>query len=78
VPDRILLGAQQNAELVLPDRITVRCAETFVSQNIEELAVFAKGGLISGFRRLLETYNQRVDTVERDKSMLIEMPHTLQ
>lgn len=78
VPNRILLGAQQNAELVLPNRITVRCVETFVSQNIEELAVFTKGGLISGFRRLLKTYNQRVEAVESDKSMLIEMPRTLQ
>lgn len=78
VPDRLLMGTRQNAELMLPEKITVQSIESFVSQNIEELALFAKDGLISGFRRLLETYNERVDDAEIDKSMLIEIPKNLQ
>jgi len=51
--------------------------ETFVSQNLEELSVFTTKGLVSGFRRLLETYNERVDRVETDKSMMIDIPRNL-
>lgn len=74
VPDRILVGARQNAENFLPGQITVQSIESFVSQNIEELASFSKGEFVSGFRRLLETYNERVGRVESDESMLIEAP----
>jgi hypothetical protein len=78
VPDRVLIGARQNAENLLPGQITVQSVESFVSQNLEELSAFSKGELISGFRRLLEKYNERVDQIESDKSMLIEIPRNLQ
>jgi hypothetical protein len=77
VPDRILAGARQNAEATAPGQIAVESVESFVSQNIEELSTFSKKSLTDGFRRLLEMYNQRVDAVENDKSMLIEIPQTL-
>jgi hypothetical protein len=77
VPDRAVVGARQNAEIIAPASIAVHAIETFIAQNIEELAVFDHGRIISGFRRLLETYNQRVDQVERDKSLLIEIPRNL-
>ena len=48
-----------------------------MAQNIDELATFAKGQLLQGFRALLEAYNRRVDAVESDKSVLIDIPATL-
>lgn len=58
-------------------RISVRSIEDFVSQNLDELFALSDGDLISGFRRLLEVYNERVDRVETDKSLLIEIPRNL-
>jgi hypothetical protein len=77
VPERALTGARQNAELMVPGRIAVESIESFVGQNIEELSYFARDKLKHGFRRLIETYNKRVDTAETDKSMLVEMPRNL-
>jgi len=78
VPDAMLAGARQTAELMLPEQIAVESIESFVSLNIEELSRFTKPGLLSGLRNLLEVYNQRVDTIETDKSMMIEIPKGLQ
>ncbi|MBM4423874.1 MAG: DUF4928 domain-containing protein [Chloroflexi bacterium] len=78
VPDRILVGTRQNVEDFLPKQITTQSIESFVAQNLEELSRFSKGELVSGFRQLLEEYNDRVDQVEPDKSMLIELPRNLQ
>ena len=78
VPDRILVGTRQNAESLVPGQITTQSIESFVAQNLEELSAFSKGDLVSGFRRLLEKYNERVDQAEPDKSMLIEIPRNLQ
>ena len=78
IPDRILVGTRQNAESLLPGQITTQSIESFVAQNLEELSEFSKGELVSGFRRLLEKYNDRVDRAEPDKSMLIEIPRNLQ
>jgi len=78
VPERALAGARQNAELMAPGgRIAVEAIESFVGQNIEELSYFSRDKLKNGFRRLLETYNARVDASETDKSMLVEMPRNL-
>jgi hypothetical protein len=78
VPDRILVGTRQIAESMLPGQITTQSIESFVAQNLEELSVFSKGTLVGGLRRLLETYNERVDQVESDKAMLIEIPRNLE
>ena len=77
VPDRSLIGTKQNAETVAPGKITVESIESFVGQNIEELSVFSKDRIVVGFHRLLETYNERVNETEMDKSMLIEIPRNL-
>ncbi len=77
VPERAQTGARQNAELMIPGRIAVESIESFVGQNIEELSYFSRDKLKTGFRRLLETYNDRVDTAETDKSMLVEIPRNL-
>jgi hypothetical protein len=77
VPERALTGARQNVELMVPGRIAVESIESFVGQNIEELSYFMRDKLKNGFRRLLESYNQRVDKSETDKSMLVEIPRNL-
>ncbi len=77
VSDRNLIGAKQNAENMIPGKITVESIESFIGQNIEEVSSFSKEELVTSFRKLLETYNSRVDAVENDKSFLVEIPRNL-
>ncbi len=77
VPEPQVIGARQNAELLAVGRIAVESIESFVATNIDELSEFDGDKLKSGFRRLLETYNARVDAIELDKSMLIDIPPNL-
>lgn len=77
VPYDTLIGTKQNAESVAAGRISVEDIESFVSQNIEELSDFSTSQLANGFRRLLEKYNERVEQVEIDKSVMIELPENL-
>ena len=77
VPQARLAGALENASLASPGRITVLPIESFLSQNIDELSGFSQAKLTDEFRRLLEMYNERVDAIENDKSLLIEIPPNL-
>lgn len=77
VPDRVLNGTRQNADLMLPGQIGVESIESFVSTNIEELSLFLKKQVVSGLRGLLEIYNRRVSECELDKSLLIEIPRNV-
>lgn len=58
-------------------RVSVQGIESFVSQNIEELAEFAGSRVLSGIAALLEKYNARVAKVESDASLLIQIPLSL-
>ncbi|MFA5865039.1 MAG: DUF4928 family protein [Phycisphaerae bacterium] len=78
VPDKLVVGTRQNAEMTVPGKIAVESLESFIANNIEELAIFKKDKLIGGFRLLLQTYNRRVNEIELDKSLLIEIPRSLQ
>jgi len=77
VPENSTIGARQNAEATAPGQIAVESIESFVGQNVEELSDFSKDKISNGFRRLLETYNERVDAAEADKSVLVEIPPNL-
>ena len=80
VPDGKVMTARGYAEEQLLDQasqIAVCAIESFVAHNIDELSTFSKGRLLQGFKALLEAYNQRVEAVETDKSLLIEIPATL-
>ncbi len=77
VPERIVHGVRQMANAEAEGQIAVESIESFVSQNIDELANFSRELLPDEFCRLLETYNHRVDAVEADKSMLIDIPENL-
>jgi hypothetical protein len=77
VPDRVVAGTKQNSELQAAGKISVESIESFVSQNIDELSAFSKSEVKKEFRELLEIYNKRVDAVETNKSMMIEIPVNL-
>lgn len=78
VPEKQLLLARVMAEnAALQDRIGVQPIETFVGQNVEEISEFVQRSLAREFRRLLETYNNRVADIETDRSLLIEIPENL-
>ncbi|HET6514016.1 MAG TPA: DUF4928 family protein [Thermodesulfovibrionales bacterium] len=77
VPDRVLAAARLNADLTVEGRIDVCSIESFVSQNIEWSSCFDRDKRKSAFRRLLVTYNDRINTAEKDKSMLVEIPRNL-
>lgn len=78
VPDKLLQGARQNAELTVVGPIDVEPIESFIAQNVLEVSEFSDELLPKQFLRLLQIYNERVDGVELDKSMLIEIPKSLQ
>ena len=77
VPERALIGARQNADAMMSEKIAVEGIESFVGNNVEELSEFSKDKLRDGFKRLFDKYNQRVDAVKDDKSLLLEIPHNL-
>lgn len=77
VPDSRLIGARQIAEQVCEQQIAVESIESFVSQNINEISFFNNDMLTTSFKELVSIYNQRVDEVETDKSLMIELPSNL-
>lgn len=77
VPERHLASARYEADNKAKGKIAVESIESFVGQNIEELSAFCGKQLIKGFRKLIDTYNQRVDQAELDKSLLIDAPKNL-
>jgi hypothetical protein len=74
VPDRVLTGTKQNAEVIEPGRIFVSSVEDFLGGNLDEMSGFRLDNVLTQFRELLGVYNQRVNAVEMDKSMMIEIP----
>lgn len=77
VPDAFTDGARQNAELNAAGQITVQSLESFVSQNIDELSEFGADRVKKELRKLFEVYNARVDSIEANKSLLIDIPDNL-
>jgi hypothetical protein len=71
----------QSARTISKERIGTRVAvesiESFVGQNVEEMAAFSQAVLSAKFYQLLVTYNERVDAIEVDKSVMIEIPPNL-
>lgn len=61
----------------LQDRIGCFPLEQFVGQNVEELSGFGRASLSVNIRALLEKYNELVDSVETDKSLMIKIPGSL-
>ena len=78
VPDRILAGARQNADLQANGRISVEAIESFVSQNIEELSDFSGSRVSANIKLLIHMYNERIAEVETDLSLQIRIPAALE
>lgn len=79
VSDRRLQGTKETIsdDDVLNGKVAVESIETFISQNIDELSAFRADQLINGFRNLFERYNNRVNIIETDKSLMVEIPPNL-
>ncbi len=77
VPNESVVGTKQNADTIAPGQIAVESLETFISQNLEELSEFSGNKAQLKLKDLFETYNQRVDQIETDKSLLLEIPGNL-
>ncbi|MDX2114309.1 MAG: DUF4928 family protein [Planctomycetota bacterium] len=58
-------------------RVAVESVESFVGQNLSELAEFTANRVGPTWGNLLRTYNARVLEVETDGSLLIEIPTAL-
>jgi len=77
VPDSKLAASREMAEQYCQSLIAVESLESFISQNVEEISGFSNNILKSNVLRLIEIYNRRVDEVEIDKSLMIELPSNL-
>ncbi len=77
VTDEKLLGSRQYTQDNVGEGVSVESIQSFVSQNIEELAAFAGDKVAENMKLLLEKYNERVAEVETDLSLQIEIPASL-
>lgn len=77
VTDSKLAAARQLGDQFCSGQIAVESLESFLSQNIEEISTFNVKYLKSKMIRLIQLYNERVDAVEIDKSLMIELPSNL-
>lgn len=78
VPDSKVTNARALLETQgLQEKVAVESAESFVGQNISELAEFAPDKCAQKLGELLREYNRRIREVETDGSLLIEVPSAL-
>ncbi len=61
----------------LQSKVVAESLESFVGQNLSELAEFAPAKFAAQLAGLLQEYNRRVAEVETDDSLLIELPAAL-
>jgi len=78
VPDDHVQSARRRAKDEVPGRVAVESIESFVGQNVEEMAAFSQGELNAKVFGLLVAYNERVNAIEVDKSVMIEIPRNLE
>ena len=78
VTESSVAAASQMADNVgLGRKLWIASIESFVGQNVEEIAEFDGQRSESELRALLELYNRRVQEVERDTSLMIDIPGNL-
>lgn len=56
------------------NRIEIFALDQFITQNLDELAIFNKDAAVGKLKQLLERYNKLISEHERDKSLLIQIP----
>lgn len=70
-----VIAARQMADNVgMSEQIAVQAVETFIGNNIEEIAIYDGDKIREGLARLIRTYNARINTIEIDKSLMIDEP----
>lgn len=70
-----VIAARQMADNVgMSEHIAVQAAETFIGNNIEEIAIYDGDKIREGLARLIRTYNSRINAIEIDKSLMIDEP----
>lgn len=70
-----VIAARQMADNVgMSEQIAVQAAETFIGNNIEEIAIYDGDKIREGLARLIRTYNSRINAIEIDKSLMIDEP----
>lgn len=74
-PETKVLAARQMADNVgMLDLISVQAAEVFIGTNIEEIAIYEGDKIKEGVARLVRAYNERIESIEVDKSLMIDEP----
>lgn len=74
VPASKLAMAAGHAEQVgVEGRLDIYDLERFVSANLSEMAGFSFAGVREGFARLIDVYNERLQAVETDHSLMIKL-----
>ncbi|RKO66433.1 DUF4928 domain-containing protein [Desulfofundulus salinus] len=77
-PESRLAAARQMAESLGIEKSTgIFPLESFVGQNVEEMAEFGKEKLAEQMRNLLLKYNERVAEAETNRALLIDVPANL-
>lgn len=77
VPGKEVSVTRGVADAQVKGGVSVEGIESFVSQNIEEMAEFAGERIPAGISDLLDMYNERVGSVESDAALLIKIPQAL-
>lgn len=79
VPDGRLAAARELArQQGILDWIMVGSIESFVGQNMAELSEFRRDRLRDELAHLVAEYNRRVEEVETNTSLLIDVPSALE
>jgi hypothetical protein len=77
VPSERLGMIQSQVQDTFDGKVQLVSIENFVSQNVDEIGEFGDKRITQELINLLNLYNQRVDAVELDKSLMIEIPNSL-
>lgn len=65
------------ADPVMAAKVGVVAAEEFIGTNIEEIGNYDGDAIRRSVAELVRTYNERIDAIETDKSLMIEEPRWL-
>jgi hypothetical protein len=74
---RLEAAKQMGEQANLQNRLDVSSIEQFVGRNISEMGEFTRWGIQHELRNLLEMYNSRVEAVETNKAIMVEIPTNL-
>jgi hypothetical protein len=78
VREDVVQAARQLVSIAGLDRqVGVASIEAFVGQNIEELGDFDQPDITETLKELFAEYNRRVEEVEIDRSLLLDLPEFL-